>query len=156
MLAAEMRAQTADHLEHTDRFGFHALRQAGVQPVFLPASVYFGGTRLYADARGAIETGLAVVLATDFNPGTSPTTSMPFVLSLAVTQMKMTPSEALSAATINAAWSLGRGSECGSLEPGKEGDFVIWDACEWREIVYWATAPIVRSTFVAGRALYTR
>src|SRR6185295_5793308 len=95
----------ADHLEHTDAEGIAALQQAGVQPVLLPASVYALGSSRYPAARAMIETGLAVVLATDFNPGSSPTTSMPLVMSLACTQMKMTPAESLTAATINAAFS---------------------------------------------------
>jgi imidazolonepropionase len=83
-----------------------------------------------------IEAGLAVVLATDFNPGSSPTASMRMVMSLACTQMKMTPAEALTAATINGAYSLGRGDEIGSLEPGKVADFVIHDAEDYRELPY--------------------
>ena len=118
-LAAELHAATADHLEHTDAQGIAALEAAGVQPVLLPGSVYFLGSSLYPDARAMIEDGLAVVLATDFNPGSSPTPSMPMILSLACTQMKMTPAEAITAATINAAYSLGRGHEIGSLEAGQ-------------------------------------
>src|SRR6202047_2325115 len=83
-----------------------------------------------------IDAGLAVVLATDFNPGSSPTPSMPMVLSLACTQMKMTPAEAVTAATINAAYSLGVGDEIGSLERGKRADFVIHDCEDYRELAY--------------------
>jgi imidazolonepropionase len=154
LLAAELRVQTADHLENADRFALQALQHAGVQPVLLPASVYALGSRLYPDARGMIETGLAIVLATDFNPGTSPTTSMPFAMSLAVTQMKMTPAEALSAATINAAHSLGRGAEIGSLEPGKLADFVIYEARDWREIVYWVGVPLTRCVYAGGKLVF--
>ena len=95
------------------------MRRAGVQPVLLPGSVYALGKTRYPRAREMIEAGLAVVLATDFNPGSSPTPSMPMVLSLAATQMKMTPAEGVTAATINAAYSLGRGDKIGSLEAGK-------------------------------------
>ncbi len=108
-LAAELHAATADHLEHTSARGILALQAAGVQPVLLPGSVYALGSTRYPNAREMIEAGLAVVLATDFNPGSSPTPSMPMILSLACTQMKMTPAEAITAATINAAYSLGRG-----------------------------------------------
>src|SRR5438874_1686558 len=118
-LAAELKAATADHLEHTDATGIEALKTAKVQPVLLPGSVYALGSKDYPAAREMIEAGLAVALATDFNPGSSPTPSMPMILSLACTQMKMTPAEAISAATINAAYSLGRGDEIGSLEKGK-------------------------------------
>jgi len=136
-LAAELNATTADHLEHTDAEGITALRMAKVQPVLLPGSVYALGSSRYPAAREMIDAGLAVVLATDFNPGSSPTPSMPMVLSLACTQMKMTPAEAITAATINAAYSLGRGGEIGSLEKGKRADFVIHDVSDYRELAYW-------------------
>ena len=108
-LAAELGTLTADHLEHTDAEGIAALRSAGVQPVLLPGSVYALGSSRYPAAREMIEAGLAIVLATDFNPGSSPTPSMTMVLSLASTHMKMTPAEGITAATINAAYSLNRG-----------------------------------------------
>jgi len=136
-LAAELNATTADHLEHTDAGGITALKMAKVQPVLLPGSVYALGSSRYPAAREMIDAGLAVVLATDFNPGSSPTPSMPMVLSLACTQMKMTPAEAITAATINAAYSLGRGGEIGSLEKGKRADFVIHDVSDYRELPYW-------------------
>jgi imidazolonepropionase len=135
-LAAELGTVTADHLEHTDAAGIEALRQAGVQPVLLPGSVYALGSSRYPAAREMIDAGLAVVLATDFNPGSSPTPSMTMILSLAATHMKMTPAEALSAATINAAYSLNRGDKLGSLEPGKIADFVIHDCEDYRELAY--------------------
>ena len=84
-----------------------------------------------------IDAGLAMVLATDFNPGSSPTPSLPIIMSIACTQMKMTPAEAVTACTINAAYSLGRGDEIGSLEKGKRADFVIHDASDYRELAYW-------------------
>ena len=135
-LAAELNAATADHLEHTDANGIAALKAAKVQPVLLPGSVYALGSNRYPAAREMIEAGLAVVLATDFNPGSSPTPSMTMILSLACTQMKMTPTETITAATINAAYSLGRGDEVGSLEKGKRADFVIHDASDYRELPY--------------------
>ncbi len=134
-LAAELRAATADHLEQTDAADIEALRAAGVQPVLLPGSVYALGRTRYAPARAMIDAGLAVVVATDFNPGSSPTPSIPMALSLACTQMNMTPAEAVTAATINAACSLGLGAEAGSLEAGKRADVVIHDCRDWREIV---------------------
>jgi imidazolonepropionase len=135
-LAAELGTVTADHLEHTDAEGIAALKQAGVQPVLLPGSVYALGSLRYPAAREMIDAGLPVVLATDFNPGSSPTPSMTMILSLAATHMKMTPAEAITASTINAAYSLNRGAQLGSLEPGKIADFVIHDAADYRELAY--------------------
>jgi len=136
-LAAELNATTADHLEQTDAPGIVALKTANVQPVLLPGSVYALGSNRYPAARQMIDAGLAVVLATDFNPGSSPTPSMTMILSLACTQMRMTPAEAITAATINAAYSLDRGDEIGSLEKGKRADFVIHDVSDYRELPYW-------------------
>ncbi len=150
LLAAEMRAATADHLESTTRQGLEALKAAGVQPVLLPASVYALGSTRYPDARAMIGMGLPVVLATDFNPGSSPTASMPMVLSLACTQLKMTPAEAITCATINAAYSLGRGHKIGSLEPGKQADFVIHDCKDYRELAYFFGRDPARGVCIGG------
>jgi imidazolonepropionase len=98
-----------------------------------------------------IEAGLAVVIATDFNPGSSPSPSMPMMLSLACTQMKMTPTEAITASTINAAYSLNRGGRIGSLEPGKFANFSIFDCEDYREIAYWFGFPQIHSVFVGGQ-----
>jgi imidazolonepropionase len=155
-VAADAGAATADHLEQIDVKGIEALSRAQVQPVLLPASVYTLGSKRFAPARAMIDAGLAVVLATDFNPGSSPTPSMPFILSLACTQTRMTPSEALTAATINAAYSLGRGDSIGSLEPGKRADFVIHDCRDYREIPYFAGIEPAFETFVGGRLVYSR
>jgi imidazolonepropionase len=135
-LAAELGTVTADHLEQTDANGIAALKSAGVQPVLLPGSVYALGSSHYPAAREMIDAGLAVVLATDFNPGSSPTPSMLMILSLAATHLKMTPAEAITASTINAAYSLNRGAQLGSLEPGKVADLVIHDTDDYRELAY--------------------
>jgi imidazolonepropionase len=155
-LAADLGAKTADHLEQTDAQGIEALRSAGVQPILLPASVYALGLSHYPDARAMLDAGMSVVLATDFNPGSSPTPSLPFVMSLACTQMKMTPSEALVACSINAAESLDRGHDRGSLEAGKRADFVVWDCEDYREIPYWTGAPLVHKVFIQGREVFSR
>ena len=149
-LAAELKATTADHLEKTDGHGIAALKSAGVQPVLLPGSAYALGSSDYPRAREMIEAGLAVVIATDFNPGSSPTARMPMVLSLACTQMKMSPAEAITAATINAAYSLNRGNRIGSLEPGKLANFSIFDCEDFREIAYWFGLPQLHSVYVKG------
>ena len=135
-LAAELGTATADHLEHTDEAGIAALKRANVQPVLLPGSVYALGSSRYPAAREMIDAGLAVVLATDFNPGSSPTPSMTMILSLAATHMKMTPAEAITATTINAAYSLNRGDQLGSLEFGKIADIVIHDCDDYRALAY--------------------
>ncbi len=149
-LAAELGAVTADHLEHTGASGIEAMREASVQPVLLPGSVYSLGSKRYPDARAMIEAGLAVVVATDFNPGSSPTTSMPMILSLASTQMKMTPAESITAATINASYSLQRGAEIGSLEPGKRADFAIHDCTDHRELAYFFGVPSAAIVYIGG------
>jgi imidazolonepropionase len=149
-LAAELKATTADHLEKADEQGIAALKSAGVQPVLLPGSVYALGSTGYPRAREMIEAGLAVVLATDFNPGSSPTPSMPMILSLACTQMKMSPAEAITASTINAAYSLDRGDKIGSLEPGKLANFAIFDCEDYRELAYWFGISQLDSVYVKG------
>lgn len=155
-LAAELGAKTADHLEQLDRAGIEALRAGGVQPVLLPGSVFCLGHDRYPDARGMLDAGLAVVLATDFNPGSSPTCSMPFVLTLACTQMGMTPEEAVIASTLHAARSLDRERDRGSLEPSKRADFAILDCDDYREIPYWVGLELVDQTFVQGEPAFDR
>ncbi len=150
VLAARLGTATADHLEHTDAASIAALAAANVQPVLLPGSVYSIGSTHYPPARAMIDAGLAVVLATDFNPGSSPIASMPVVMSLACTQMRMSPAEALTAATINAAYSLNLGSEVGSLEEGKRADFVIHEANDYREIPYFLGTQRPSMVFAEG------
>jgi imidazolonepropionase len=150
-LAAELRAATADHLEKTDEQGIAALKSGDVQPVLLPGSVYALGSTCYPRAREMIAAGLAVVVATDFNPGSSPTPSIPMILSLACTQMKMSPAEAISASTINPAYSLGRGDQIGSLESGKIANFSIFDCGDYRELAYWFGVPLTHGVYVKGK-----
>ena len=152
-LAADLKATTADHLEKTDGQGIAALKSGGVQPVLLPGSVYALGSTQYPRAREMIEAGLAVVIATDFNPGSSPTPSMPMVLSLACTQMKMSPAEAITASTINPAYSLGRADRIGSLKSGKAANFSIFDCEDYRELAYWFGFPQVQSVYVRGKSV---
>src|SRR5262245_46060483 len=152
-LMAELRATTADHLEQTDEQGIAALKKAKVQPVLLPGSVYALGSSRYPRAREMIEAGLGVVLATDFNPGSSPTPSMPMVLSLACTQMKLAPAEAITASTLNAAYSLNRGDKIGSLEPGKLANFAIFDCEDYRELAYWFGMPQTDVVYIKGERI---
>jgi imidazolonepropionase len=149
-IAADLGAATADHLEAVTEESLHKLRVAGVQPVLLPGSVFALGLTKYPPAKKMVELGLAIVVATDFNPGSSPISSMPFVLSLACLQMGLLPAEALTAATINAAWSLDLGSCVGSLEPGKQADFAIHEFSDFRELAYFIAAPARPRVFIAG------
>ena len=151
VMASILGAATVDHLEAiADEDLFH-LWTAGTQPVLLPGSVFALNRTQYPPARKMIEAGLAIVLATDFNPGSSPVPSMPFILSLACLQMRLSPAEALTAATINAAHSLGLGAETGSLEAGKQADFLIHEFTDFRELAYFIAAPARPRVFVAGR-----
>ena len=149
-LGAELKAATVDHLETVTEETLRLLLSAVVQPVLLPASVFCLGRDQYPPARTMIEMGLPVVLATDFNPGSSPAPSMPFTMSLACIHMRMMPAETLTAATINAAWSLGLGNEIGSLETGKAADFLIHECDDYRELAYYVAAPARPRVFIAG------
>jgi len=150
-LAAELGAVTADHLETATDETLERLRVAGVQPVLLPGSVFALSRRQYPPARKMVEAGLAIVIATDFNPGSSPVASMPFMLSLACLEMRLSPAEALSAATINAAYSVGLGDDVGSLEVGKQADFLIHEFTDYRELAYYIAAPMRPRVFIGGR-----
>jgi imidazolonepropionase len=150
-LAAELVAVTADHLEAVTSEALDLLREAGVQPVLLPGSVFSLGREQYPPARKMIELGLGIVLATDFNPGSSPVASMPFILSLACLQMRLNPAEALTAATLNAACSIGLGHRVGSLEAGKDADFLVHEFGDYRELAYFIAAPLRPRVFVAGK-----
>ncbi len=150
-LAAALHTRTADHLETATAETLNALRAAAVQPVLLPGSVFALGRTAYPPARAMVEHGLAIVIASDFNPGSSPIPSMPFIVSLACLCMELTPAEALTAATINAAWSLGLGDSIGSLETGKQADFVIHEFTDFREIAYFIAAAELPRVFIAGR-----
>ncbi len=149
-LAAELGAATADHLETVTEESLRRLATAGVQPVLLPGSVFALGRGNYPPARKMVEMGLAIVLATDFNPGSSPVASMPFMLSLASVEMGLLPAEALTAATINAAWSLDLGTRTGSLETGKQANFLIHEFRDYRELAYFIAAPARPRVFIAG------
>jgi imidazolonepropionase len=120
----------------------------------LPGSAYALGSTCYPHARHMIETGLAVVIATDFNPGSSPSPSMPMMLSLACTQMKMSPAEAITASTINAAYSLNRGNKIGSLEQGKLANFAMFDCDDYRELAYWFGILQTHSVYVRGERVF--
>jgi imidazolonepropionase len=145
-LAVELGATSVDHLEHASADDIRALAQSNTIATLLPGSVFHLGLRTYAPARALIEAGAAVALATDFNPGTSPTYSMQMVLSLACTEMRMSPAEAISAATINGAHAVGLAATVGSLEPGKQADLLILNVSDYRELPYYFGANNVHMT----------
>jgi len=126
-----------DHMDHVNDADLPALAQSDTVATFVPGANYFLGLGRYPRARQFIETGIAVALATDYNPGSSPTLSMPMVMSLACTQMKMSPAEAIAAATVNGAWALRLSDRKGSVEPGKDADLAVFDVSDYREIPYW-------------------
>ena len=126
-----------DHMDHVNKDDIPQLAKRNTVATLVPGANYFLGLEKYPPARKLIDAGVPVALATDYNPGSSPTPSMPFVLSLACTHMKMSPAEAIAAATINGAWSLGLQERKGSIEPGKDADLGIFDVVDYREIPYW-------------------
>ncbi|MBI4424950.1 MAG: imidazolonepropionase [Elusimicrobia bacterium] len=136
-VAARVGAVSADHLDHASPEDLAALKAAGVVATLVPAANYFLGLGRYPSGRRLIDAGLPVALATDFNPGTAPCWSMQLVLSLACTQLGMTPEEALCAATVNGACALGLGEELGVLEPGRRADLIVLDADDYREACYY-------------------
>jgi imidazolonepropionase len=154
-LAIEMRAASADHLEKIDDKDIRALALSNVVCTLLPGCCFHLGLDHYAPARKLIEAGAIVGLATDFNPGTSPTVSMPMILSLGCTQMRMTPAEAISAATINPAYSLRQHDRVGSLEVGKYADFAAFDVADYREIPYYFGVNLCSSTMKRGTIIHS-
>lgn len=136
-LAVQLGAVSCDHLEHVNRADIRALAKSKTVATLLPGCDFHLGLKRYAPARDLIEAGAIVALATDYNPGTSPTVSMPMILSLACSQLRMTPAEAITAATINGAYALQREKTIGSLEVGKQADLAIFDVADYREIPYY-------------------
>ncbi len=136
-LAVQLGAASCDHLEQVSKADIRALAKSNTVATLLPGCDFHLGLRKYAPARELIEAGAIVGLATDYNPGTSPTMSMPMILSLACSQLRMSPAEAIAAATINAAYSLLRDHKIGSLETGKQADIAIFDVDDYREIPYY-------------------
>jgi imidazolonepropionase len=151
VLAARLGADSADHLIRIDEQGREALRGSPTVAVMLPGTVFTLGLKTYAPAREMIDEGCALALASDFNPGSSPILAMPLIMAIACTQMRLTPGEALVAATLNAAWALGVAEEVGSLAPGRRGDFVILDGPDHRLIPYRAGHNPAARVFVGGR-----
>ncbi len=136
-LAAELGARSADHLEWIDAEDIRAIRQSDTVATLLPGTAFNLGLTKYAPARKLIEAGVPVALATDFNPGSCFTPNMQLILSIACSQMRMTPAEVITASTINGAYSLGLSQRLGSIEEGKQADIVLMDVADYREIPYY-------------------
>ena len=144
-----------DHLDHVNEADIAELAKGDTVATLVPGANYFLGWKEYPNARRLLDAGVPVALATDYNPGTSPTISMPMAMSLACTHMKMSPAEAVAAATINGARALRVADRKGSIEPGKDADLAVFDVKDYREIPYWfggnRCAPTVLNGVVAGR-----
>ncbi|MBD3237894.1 MAG: imidazolonepropionase [Candidatus Eisenbacteria bacterium] len=150
-LAAELGAVSADHLGRVSPAGIAALAEAGVVAVLLPGTLFSLAAKQYAPARAMIDAGVSVALATDCNPGSSMTDAMPWVIALACLQMQMTPAEAISAATYNAAAALGLEGEVGSLTPGYRADLQLLAAPSYARLPYHVGSSDLRDLVVGGR-----
>jgi imidazolonepropionase len=139
-----------DHMDHVSADDLPQLAKSDTVATLVPGANYFLGLTDYPQARRLIDAGVPVALATDYNPGTSPTISMPMAMSLACTHMKMSPAEAISAATINGAWALRIAHRKGSIEPGKDADLAVFDVRDYREIPYWFGANHCAMTVLNG------
>jgi len=155
-LAAEVGAISADHLDYAEASDIAALHRAGVVPVLLPGAVFFLGRSKYAPARAMLRAGLPVALSTDLNPGTCMTESLPLIMTLACTQMRMTPAEALVATTLNGARAVGREDRLGKLEVGAQADCVIWDAPDYRFLAYHFGVELAHTVIKRGQIVYQR
>jgi len=146
------RPASLDHMDHVNDDDLPALAQSDTVATFVPGANYFLGLERYPNARRFIESGVPVALATDYNPGSSPTLSMAMAMSLACTHMKMSPAEAIAAATINGAWALRLSDRKGSVEAGKDADLAVFDVSDYREIPYWFGANRCVQTIMNGVA----
>jgi imidazolonepropionase len=155
-MGIEMNAASCDHLESLKTADIRALGKSRTVAILLPGCDFHLGLERYAPARALIDAGAIVALATDFNPGTSPTLSMPMILSLACSQLRMTPAEAIAAATINAAFSLGREKKIGSIEVGKQADLAVFEVADYREIPYYFGVNTCSMTMKRGEIVWLR
>jgi len=155
-MAVQLGAASCDHLEQVNNADIQALAKSNTVAALLPGCDFHLGLKKYAPARELIEAGATVALATDYNPGTSPTMSMPMILSLACTQLRMSPAEAIAAATINAACSLLRDHKIGSLETGKQADIAVFDVDDYREIPYYFGVNKCWMTLKKGRPIFQK
>jgi imidazolonepropionase len=150
-LAGELRATSADHLAAVSDAGIAALAGSGTVATLLPGTMLFLGKTAHAPARRLIEAGVPVALATDFNPGTSPTTNFPLILTLGVSQLRLSVAEVMVAATVNGAAALGLADTVGQLAPGFSADLALWDVSDVRELPYWYGAGRCRASWACGK-----
>ena len=150
-LAAELEAVSADHLAAISSDGIAALAGAGTVATLLPGTMLFLGKTAHAPARRLIDAGVPVALATDFNPGTSPTTNFPLILTLGVSQLRLSVSEAMVAGTVNGAAALGLADHVGQVAPGFSADLALWDVSDFRELPYWYGAGRCRASWARGK-----
>ena len=143
-----------DHMDYVNEDDIARLGRHDTVATLVPGANYFLGLKEYPQARKLIDAGVPVALATDYNPGTSPTLSMPMAMSLACTHMKMSPAEAVAAATINGAWALRVADRKGSIAAGKDADLAIFAVKDYREIPYWFGADRCSMTFINGTVVY--
>ncbi len=155
-LGVQLGAASCDHLEQVNKADIRALAKSNTVATLLPGCDFHLGLKKYAPARALIDAGAIVALATDYNPGTSPTVSMPMILSLACSQLRMSPAEALVAATINAAYSLKREKRIGSLETGKQANIAVFDVDDYREIPYYFGVNKCWMTLKRGQPVFER
>ncbi|MFH1231927.1 MAG: imidazolonepropionase [Planctomycetota bacterium] len=154
-LAAEMNATSADHLMFASDKGLTKMKEKGVIAVLLPGTTFMLGLKTYAPARKMIDMGIPVALATDFNPGTSMTESLPIIMTIACVMMKMTPAEVLTATTINAAYAVKREKLIGSLDVNKQADIVIWDTPSYKHIAYHFGVNLIDTVIKKGIVSYS-
>ena len=140
-----------DHMDYVNEDDIEQLAKHDTVATLVPGANYFLGLKEYPPARKLIDAGVPVALATDYNPGTSPTLSMPMAMSLACTHMKMSPAEAVSAATINGAWALRVADQKGTIEPGKDADLTVFAVEDYREIPYWFDVNRCSMTVMNGK-----
>ena len=154
-LAAALGAVSADHLAAVSERGIAALAGSGTVATLLPGTMLFLGRDRQAPARALMDGGAAVALATDFNPGTSPTANFPLILTLGVSQLRMSVAEVFIAATVNGAAAIGIADKVGQLAPGFSADLALWDASDIREIPYWYGDRRCMGTWVRGKNTVT-
>jgi len=155
-LACEVKAISAEHLDHVTPAEIDCMRKTGIIPVLLPSAVFYLNLNQYAPARAMIEAGLPIALSTDFNPGTTMTESLPLIMTIACIKMHLTPAETLIATTLNAALAINRQHLIGSLEVGKQADLVVWNIPNYRHLAYHFGVQLAEFVVKRGQVCYKK